>query len=492
MLPHDTSDQRLIQRVHPPQWPEPVVTNPVELLVIGGGPAGLICAAAAARLGAQVVMVEREHLGGDSLVSGSVPSKSLMASSRKARLLKDARARRESFVETMTLMRRKRAALAERSSAEHLAEQGVQVLFGNARFEDPETVLVDGSKGCTRLTFRKAIVATGSRPAPPAVPGLEKTPYLTHTNFFDLQQLPDRLLVLGGGTSGLEMAQAFARFGAEVTILERSDRLLPKEEPETSEAVRIALVEEGIHCLLGVRVLEAFVRDGHPVLRFEKFGNESTVEGDVLLVMTGRQPNIDGLTLENAGIQSTGQGILVNDHLQTTSRRIWACGDATGMSQHTHTADAHGRIAVENALFRGWRRHSRLVSPTVTFTDPEIAHIGATREQLEAKGTRFHRLHVDLADVDRSILEEESGWLEVLADPKGRILGASLIHSIAGELIVPIAIAMSGGISLGKLAKMVFPYPTRAEALKRVADQFNRTRINPGSRKLLDLLRRFS
>ena len=474
-------DRRLLEHVRPPEWTNPPPRPLYDLVVIGGGTAGLVCAAGAAGLGARVALVERDRLGGDCLNTGCVPSKAMLRSARAA-----AEARQGAsvgvpatagvdFEAVMNRIRARRADIAPHDSAVRLASLGVDVFFGHATFSGRRAVNVVSDT----LRFRKAVVATGSRPAVPAIQGLAEVPFVTNETLFDLQIRPRSLAILGGGPIGCEMAQAFARLGTEVTLLESAAHLLPHDDPAAGAAVARALAADGVDVRLGARVSGAS-RAGAAVRIVHAEGD---LTADTLLVATGRTAAVDGLGLEAAGIAHTSDGISVDDTLRTSNRRVFASGDVASRYKFTHAADALSRIVIRNALFFGRARASALVIPWCTFTAPEVAQVGLTAA--EAAAQRAESVTVPLDDVDRAVIDGETDGFVRIHHRGGRIVGATVVASHAGELIGTIALAMQTGAGLADLSSVVFPYPTLANALRQAGDAYQRTRVTPTVRRLL-------
>ena len=493
----DPHDRALLELVHPPDWVDPTPRGRYHLVVIGAGTGGLVTAAAAAGLGASVALIERELMGGDCLNVGCVPSKALLRAARgwaEARTgpprfgADDARARAggpptaADFTAAMSRLRRLRARLAPIDSAARFRDLGVDVFLGQARFADPDTIEVGGK----RLTFRRAVIASGGRAALPDVPGLADVAPLTNETVFALAERPAHLLVLGGGPIGCELAQAFARLGSAVTLVEGGPRLLPRDDPDAAAAVLRALQRDGVEVLLGARVARASRdADGARVLHLQG-GGERALRGDQLLVAAGRAPNVEGLGLEAAGVRYTAKGVEVDDHLRTSNARVYAVGDVCSPLKFTHAADFQARLVVQNTLFPGRARVSQLVVPWATYTSPEVAQVGLTAEAAQAAGTAVDVVTVPFHDVDRAILDdEEDGFVRVvLARGSDRILGATVVAAHAGELISEVTLAMTNGLGLGAIGKTIHPYPTQAEAFRKAADQWRRGKLTPLVRAL--------
>jgi pyruvate/2-oxoglutarate dehydrogenase complex dihydrolipoamide dehydrogenase (E3) component len=439
-----------------------------------------------------VALVERHLLGGDCLNVGCVPSKCLIRSSRVAHDLRDAarygvssRDRFEvDFPAVMERMRRLRAHISRHDSAMRFKGLGVDVFLGEARFAGPEAVEVDGRI----LRFAKAVIAAGARAFVPPVDGLEAAGYLTNENVFSLMELPRRLLVFGAGPLGCELAQAFRRFGSEVTIVEMGPRFLAKEDPDAAEILHGAFRRDGIDVRLNTRVVRVSRSEKGKQVRMARDGEESELAVDEILIGAGRVPNVGGLSLEEAGVEYDGRtGVRVDDFLRTTNPRIYAAGDVCLRHKFTHTADAAARIAIQNALFRGRKRVSALTVPWCTYTDPEIAHVGMYERDAKDRGIQVDTFVREMKEVDRAIADgEEEGFVKIhVRKGTDRILGATIVARHAGEMINEISLAIVGRIGLGTIANVIHSYPTQAEAVKQAADAWNRTRLTPFAKKIL-------
>lgn len=491
--PVSPADHRLLGHVHPDAWPNPDPRPRYDLVVVGAGTGGLVSAAIGAALGARVALVERALMGGDCLNHGCVPSKAVLRAARSWAEARDASFRFSGpevsgdgdFAAAMERMRTLRADLSQVDAAARFRDLGVDVFFGDARFVGHDALEVAGA----RLNFRRAILATGARASVPPIPGLTEGRWYTNENIFGLTELPKRLLVLGAGAIGCELSQAFARFGSRVTLLEMADRPIPREEPAASAVLRAALERDGVDFVGGATVTRVEARGDDQVVTFERDGGEDTRTGDALLVAVGRTPNLD-VGLEAAGVEHTRRGVVVDDHLRTTNRRIFAVGDVATPHQFTHVADAHARMAVRNALFFGRGKVSRLVIPAATYTSPEVARVGPTAAELQEAGVDVESLTVPLHDVDRARLDgEDEGFLTVhLRRGSGTILGATLVWAHAGDLISQVTQAMHLGAGLERLGDMIFPYPSTAEVLRKAADAYRRRKLTPRAK---GLFRRF-
>lgn len=485
LLPDDDLNRRLVYNVHPLDWQNPTPAGRYNLVAIGGGAAGLVSAAGAAGLGGKVALIERALLGGDCLVHGCVPSKALLRSARCAHEVRHAErfgihggdAARTDFASVMRRMRTLRADISQHDSARRFTELGVDVYLGDARFTGPTTIEVAGR----RLEFRRAVIAAGARPALPEIPGLTGVGCLTNETVFSLTELPRRLLVIGAGPVGCELAQAFARFGSEVHLFARSRRILAREEPRAAEVVQRQLARDGVQLHLGVRYVRAERIGDQVSLIVDSEGGETMFSGEAMLVAVGRQPNVEHLGLETAGVQYTPRGVSVDDFLRTTNRRVFAAGDVCGLEQFTHAADTMARMAIRNGLFLGRQRWSRQWIPRCTYTDPEVASLGLTSAQAAERGTEIDSYEVDLAKVDRAVLDDETeGFLLVhTRRGTGAVVGGTIVAPHAGEMIGELTLLASQKLSLTALASVTHCYPTLVEAYKQLSDQYQRTRLSP-------------
>jgi len=492
VLPDDAYNRALVDNVHPRAWTNPTPSGRYNLVVLGAGTAGLVAAAGAAGLGARVALVERRLMGGDCLNFGCVPSKAILRAAHVAALVREAEGYgvavdgppRVDFAAVMARMRRLRAALSPTDSASRFRGLGVDVYFGDARFAGPDTVLVEGRQ----LRFSRAVIATGSHAATLPVPGLDATGFLTNETVFSLTDLPRRLLVIGAGPIGCELAQAFRRLGSEVAIVSLDPRLLPREDPDAAAILTSRFEREQIGLHLGARLVRVEAGREGKVIVFDRGRGEERVAGDVILLAVGRVPDVEGFGLEAAGVRHERAGVIVDDRLRTTNRRIYAAGDVCSSYKFTHAADATARIVIENALFFGRKTASALVIPWCTYTDPEIAHVGWTEAEARERGQDVATFTVPLAEVDRAVLEGGTeGFARLhLERRRGRILGATLVARHAGETIGEVVLAMTAGLGIDALGRTIHPYPTVADALRRTADAQRRTRLTPRVRRLFE------
>ena len=492
-VPLDAHERERLALVRPTQWRNPQPADHYALVVIGAGPAGLVAAKAAAALGAKVALVERDLLGGDCLNVGCVPSKSLIRTSRLIAEMRDA-ARygaqapadpRVDFGFVMQRLRAIRARLSRTDSAQTLRATGVDLFFGTARFTGTDTLTVDGT---IKLRFGRAMIATGARPDTPSVPGLAEAGFLTNENVFDLVTVPRRLLVIGGGPLGCELAQAFARLGAQTTIAQSQPLFLPREERDAAQILSDALARDGIEVRLNTEAVKVRVDGGQKIIDLVSDDNRSSVTVDAILIGAGRLPNVDDLGLEAAGVDyDKKRGVRVDDFLRTSNRRIYAAGDVCLEHMYTHTADASARIVVQNALFLGRRRMSALTVPWCTYTDPEIAHVGLYVREARERDIPVKTFTVPMHDVDRAVADsEDAGFVKIhVRERSDRILGATIVARHAGEMINEISLAMVAGIGLRTIARVIHAYPTQAEAIRKAADAYNRTRLSPAVQLLL-------
>lgn len=496
VLPNDDHNRTLVDNVHPPTWKNPQPAPRYNLVVIGAGTAGLVTAAGAAGLGAKVALIERHFMGGDCLNVGCVPSKCVIRSSRVVGEIAEAErfgvrvpgGVEVDFAAVMERMRRLRAGISHHDSVQRFQhELGVDVFLGDGRFAGPDTVEVGGQT----LRFKKAVIATGARAVHPQIEGLAEAGFLTNETVFSLTERPRRLAVIGGGPIGCELAQAFRRLGCEVVLFHNAGHILNREDGDAAEIVQQAFLREQVRLVLASQIARVKRTEQGKVITFTQKGKggpeEITV--DEILVGTGRAPNVEGLNLEAVGVHSDAkQGVTVNDQLQTTNPRIYAAGDICMEYKFTHAADFAARIVIQNTLFGGHKKLSALTIPWCTYTDPEIAHVGLYERDAQQRGIALDTFMVQLRDVDRAIADgEDEGFVKVhVKKGTGQILGATIVASHAGEMISEITLAMVGKLGLGTVANTIHPYPTQAEAIRKVGDAYNRTRLTPLVKKVFN------
>ena len=489
-------DQQLLDHVKPQSWPAPKTQGKYNLVVIGAGSAGLVTAAGAAGLGAKVALIEKDRMGGDCLNFGCVPSKALLHAAHsihQAQYTKDAGfadfdSPRPNFVKAMERMRQIRAQIAPHDSAARFRDLGVDVYLGAASFSDAQTIEVQGQK----LKFARAVIATGRSPYTPDIEGLSEVQYDTNETIFGWTALPQKIAILGTGPIGCELAQVLSRFGAEVHMLSRGKQLLPVEDPEASEILKQQFLKEKIQITLGAKITKVEQTGKGKQLTYQYQGEQKCIHCDALIIATGRQAKLDGMGLDKAGIAYSTKGIQVDEYLRTTAPKIYAAGDVCSQYQFTHAADAMARIVIQNALFFGRKKHTALSIPWATYTSPEIAHIGPVFQELQ-QNERFRTVCFDFQQLDRNRTEDQSpGFAKVYYDPKkkGRIIAATIVGKQAGELIGAISFAITNRLSLVHFANTIYPYPTRSEVLKRLGDQYNRTRLTPWVKRLFEFFLR--
>ena len=527
--PMDAHNSALLSNVHPADWKNPQPRARYDLVVIGAGTAGLVAAAGAAGLGAKVALVERALLGGDCLNTGCVPSKALLRAARAAaetrfavRLDGRLGARTPEnalpdfapqFPKVMERLRELRARLSRHDSAARFQSLGVDVFIGSAQFVSPRAVEVSSPLGAQRLNFFRAVIATGARAVIPPIPGLveaAKANCYTNETIFNLTKLPRLLVVIGGGPIGCELAQAFARLGARVTLVERSAQFLPREDADAAAVLLDALRRDGVDVRLRTSVERVTVEGGEKRVYLASYGITDELATDAILVGVGRAPNVDGLGLDAARVSyDRAKGVAVDDSLRTSNPRIYAAGDICLPHKFTHTADASARIVIQNALFSvgplGRKKWSDVTIPWCTYTDPEIAHVGLDEKQAAARGVAIDTFQVAMSDVDRAVLDADdvagewrgaekfgemgspAGFLKIhVRRGTDEILGATMVSSHAGESISEITLAMTQRIGLGALSGVIHPYPVQAEAIRKCADAYRRTRLTPGVKTLFE------
>ncbi|PON19236.1 mercuric reductase [Candidatus Entotheonella serta] len=492
MLPEDEHNERLLSYTHPSDWRNPDPQNPYNLVVIGGGTAGLVAAMGAAGLGARVALIEKHLMGGDCLNYGCVPSKGLI---RAATAWSDVREAEQYGIEVrgevevdfgsvMARMRRLRADISKNDSVQRFTDAGIDVFLGTGQFTGPRSIDVDGKT----LRFAKALIATGARAAVPPIPGIAEAGYYTNETIFSLTERPSRVGVIGGGPIGCELAQTFQRLGAQVTLFDIIDHILIKEDADAAAIVHRALLRDGVQTALGVQLQGVQSKDGEHMLTYTAAdGQTATTVVDAILVAAGRAPNIQGLGLEEAGVTYDPRtGVQVDDRLRTTNPHIYAAGDICSRYQFTHAADFLARTVIANALFKGRQKASALTIPWCTYTEPQIAHVGITLHQAAADGIAVDTFTQQLEDVDRAVLDGATEGFARVHVKKGtdRILGATIIARNAGDMIGMYTTAMTHGLGLGALSKVILPYPTQAEAVHKTGDLYNRTRLTPRVKKI--------
>ena len=498
LQPHDEHNRRLESNVHPTNWVNPTPSGPYHLVVLGAGTAGLVTAAAAAGLGANVALVERELMGGDCLNVGCVPSKGVIAAARAARAVRKAGRFGVQvpgdisidFPAVMERMRQLRADISPADSAARFRDLGVDVYLGSGRFDGPGKIVV----GSAPLRYKKAVIATGARASAPPIPGLDQIDYLTNETVFSLTDLPKRLGVIGAGPIGCELAQSFAQFGSEVYLVESAHGILPREDTDAAEVVKKSMLDDGVKLLCCGRDLQ--LTGTNDTIRMQVSSHDSgyDVEVDKLLVAVGRSPNTEGLDLESVGVEFDKTGVRVDDHLRTTNSRIFAAGDICSNYKFTHAADFLARTVIRNALFLGRARASALTIPWATYTSPEIAHVGLYENEATDRGIDVETFVQEFREVDRAILEGEEEGLVKIHVRKGtdKILGATIVATNAGDMISEITLAMTHGLGLSKIADTIHPYPTQAEAIRKVGDKYKKTLLTPRNRLILDTVRRLA
>ncbi len=490
LTPMDAHNEALLARAHPADWKNPAPEGRYNMVVIGAGTAGLVTAAATASLGGKAAIIERRFMGGDCLNYGCVPSKAII---RCARSVHEARKAGRfgvsvgevsvDFAAVMERMRKLRAQISEHDSTRRFADMGVDVYLGEAEFTGPDTVRV----GDAEMTFARACIATGSSAAVPPIDGLQEAGYLTNETIFSLTELPQRMVVIGGGPIGCEMGQAFARLGSKVAILNRPPQLLKKEDPDVSKIIHEQFQSEGIEVVLNADTTRVETSGEAKKVYYTANGEENYVEADAILVATGRKPNVEGLGLEAAGVEyDRKRGVIVDDRLRTSNKRIYAAGDICMKYKFTHAADAAARIVIRNALFWGRGKLSALTIPWCTYTDPEVAHTGMYAHQARRAGVEVDTYGRPLSEVDRAVLDGQDDGLVRIHVKKGtdKILGATIVAAHAGQMISEITLAIGAGAGLGAISNTIHPYPTQSEAIRQLGDEYNRTRLTPFTKKL--------
>ncbi len=487
LQPFDEFNQRLQSHVHPSDWINPVPSGRYNLVVVGAGTAGLVAAIGAASMGAKVALIEQHLMGGDCLNVGCVPSKAIIRSGRVAATVRQAepfgvRVPEEvtiDFGRVMQRMRELRSGISPHDSAARFQAAGVDVYLGRGRFVGRDAVEVQGQT----IRFKKAVIATGARAAELPIPGAAEVGVLTNESVFSLTELPARLVVIGGGPIGCELAQTFARFGSRVTQLETAERVLPREDADAALIVQEAMRRDGVDLRTRTQTIQLEPDGQSCIVRVrDASGKLDSIPCDKILAAAGRVPNVESLGLEAAGVRyDSRRGVEVNDRLQTSNPRIFAAGDVASRFQFTHAADFMARIVIQNALFLGRAKASRLLIPWATYTSPELAHVGITTAEAKQQGVSIDTYTVKLDEVDRAILDGRSEGMVRVHVRKGtdRLLGGTIVAPQAGDLVGELTLAINAGIGLKKMGSTIHPYPTYAEALRKLGDQYNRTRLTP-------------
>jgi pyruvate/2-oxoglutarate dehydrogenase complex dihydrolipoamide dehydrogenase (E3) component len=470
------TERDFLRRVRPSDWKNPTPRNPYDLIIVGGGPAGLTAAELAARDGRRVALIERDRLGGNSLNSGSIPSKAIIQAARVLAFLRDEEdfgaaafeRPRIDFAAVMARMRRIRSRVAEYHSIDRLCAQGIDVFLCDARFDGPNTL----SAGDSQLSFKKAIVATGARPQRSNLPGLEQVGYLTSDTIFELTELPKRLGVIGGGPLGCELAQAFCRLGSQVTIVQNDPKFLPHEDRDAAELLSLSLSRDGVITRLNTTVVGAHSESGAKCLDITSADVKLSIEVDEILLSIGRVPNVENMGLSAAGIEfDTARGIDVDEFLQTTNVDVYAAGDVCQSDQFTNVAESSARLAVHNAFGGRTERQGHWTIPWCTYCDPEIAHVGMHVREARQQSIPVKSFIVMLQDVDRAITDGlQDGFVKIhVREGTDQILGATIVATRAGELINEMSVIMSAGIGMRRLAGILHTYPAQSDAIRLAA-----------------------
>ncbi|NGZ03544.1 MAG: mercuric reductase [Nitrospira sp. WS238] len=502
ILPNDEHNQALVANVHPSDWVNPEPSGRYNIVVIGAGTAGLITAVVAASLGAKVALIEKHLMGGDCLNVGCVPSKGVIRAARAWGELRKAAefglhippGVKYDFGAVMARMRKLRARISQNDSAQRYRKLGVDVYIGSGRFLGPDTVHVSGPAGDRTVTFVNAAVCTGARAAVPPIPGLQEAGYLTNETVFSLTDLPARIGVIGAGPIGCELAQAFARFGSQVHLVEAAHGIMQKEDRDAAEIVEQQMLRDGVKLLCCGRDVRVETASDGKRLTVESHDQQSDVTVDEIFIGVGRAPNVEGLGLEVVGVEYDQNGITVNERLQTTNPKIFAAGDVCSRYKFTHAADAMAQIVIQNALFPhplglGYANVESLNMPWCTFTEPEIAHVGMYEKDAQEKGIEVETYTYKLDEVDRAILDgEDEGFARVhIQKGTDKILGATIVATHAGDLISEFSVAMKAG-GAKTIAGTIHPYPTQAEVNKKVVNLWRKAHFTQGTKNFLTKL----
>lgn len=500
ILPEDEHNLKLLGNVHPSEWVNPEPTGRYNIVVLGAGTAGLVTAAIAAGVGAKVALIERHLMGGDCLNVGCVPSKGVIRASRAWSEIRNAAefgvhvpsGVKYDFGAAMARMRKLRARISHTDSAHRYKSLGVDVFIGNSRFSGSDTVTVEGPAGNRTLRFAKAAICTGARASAPPTPGLQEAGYLTNETIFTLTELPPRLAVIGAGPIGCELAQAFARFGSQVFLIEALHGIMPNEDRDAAEIVHASMLRDGVKLLCCGKDLTVTKTGGGKRLSVDSHGQQYDITVDEILVGVGRTPNVDGLGLETVGVEYDKTGVKVNDRLQTTNPRIYAAGDICSRYKFTHAADAMAQIVIQNALFPhplglAYAGVDSLIMPWCTFTEPEIAHVGMYEAEAKKKGLEVETYTYKLDEVDRAILDGEDEGFARIHIQKGtdKILGATIVAAHAGDMINEFSVLMKAGLGVKTITGTIHPYPTQAEVNKKVCNLWRKAHFTDGQKNFL-------
>ncbi len=456
-----------------------------DLTIIGGGVGGLNAASGAAQLGARVALVEKYKLGGDCLYYGCVPTKTLI---RSAKIISYIRRAKEyglnetevsfDFKNVMDHMRNTIAKVGTHDDPKRFEDMGIKVFFALGKFIDPQTFDLDGQ----RITSRQFVIATGSRSAAIPIKGIDKVDYLTSDSALELNYLPKSIIILGGGPIGLEFAQLYARFGSKVTILEKTNQILPREDKEVADILESILKDEGIEIHTGVEVDHVRQEGNQKVVVVKRNGLERLFQAEDFMIAVGRAPNIEGLNLEAAGVKTEKKGIIVNRNMRTSTGNIWACGDVTGKYLFTHVAEYQAGLIVFNALVPVIKRIADYrVVPWATFTDPELGRVGLTEDEARQRYKEIKVYKYDMKNLDKAIIEgEEKGIIKIVCTRRGMLLGAHVLASQGAEIIHEFILAMKSNIRIGNISDTIHIYPTLAQAVKRATDRYYAEKIFTG------------
>ena len=461
-----------------------VASPEFDIVVIGGGSGGLVVAAGGSTLGAKVALVEKHKLGGDCLWYGCVPSKTLIKSARIAFEMRNAQRwalapsePQPNLARVMERVREVIAGIEPFDSPERFRGLGVDVIFGEGRFTSPDAFEVNGR----RLTAKTFVIATGSRPAVPPIPGIDTVPYLTNETVFDLREPVPSLIVIGSGPIGCELAQAFRRLGSDITVVDIAPATLPREDPDLAAVVHQQLVTEGIRFHFDTTIANVAGGAGAITATLRgKAGTEHVVMASHLLLAAGRRVNTEGLGLEAAGIALDKGRIVADEKLRTTNPNVYVVGDVAGGYQFTHVAEHHAGIVLRQAIFKLWWAKPSKVIPWCTFTDPELARVGLSETEAKQNNIAHKVYRFPFDEIDRARAEGETqGFAKIVTDPKGKLLGAAIVGPHAGELIAEYGLALTKGMNAKDISGVVHTYPTLASISRRVADQRMKEGLTP-------------
>ncbi len=461
-----------------------------DLIVIGAGSGGLVAAAIASGMGADVLLIENRKMGGDCLNYGCVPSKSFLKSAHLMKHIKNAQEYgikiEGTQVSLKEIMQRVQSVIKEiepHDSKERFESLGVKVIFGEGKLETQSSVRVENEV----FSAKKIIIATGSTAMIPPIPGIEKIEYYTNENIFTMQELPKKLIVLGAGPIGLELGQGFANLGSDVTIIDKSDKIFGKDEPEVASIMQKALEDDGVNFYLGHSIKSFDKSANNYIVRIEKNGEEKEIAGDVILIALGRKPNTADLDLEKAGVKTNARGFIeVNKKLQTNVKNIYAIGDVRGKYMFTHSASYESSVAVKNALIAPLFKANYYNMSWATYTSPQVAHVGLLKQQAIENGLFHSEQFLKISDNDKAKAEDDrDGFIKIILDRKSCVIGATIVGEKAAEMIVQLSLMVTHKMKLSSVMSIIYQYPIQGESIKTMANNSFKENVKPWQKNLI-------